>query len=217
MAYNECMENINYRTIQKEVVTEQLINKSKFITYLSPVETEEQAKDYLLSIKKEHHKAAHHCSAYICAEIERSNDDGEPASSAGMPMLQVLRGNKMNFVIAVVVRYFGGVELGVGGLIRAYGSSVTQAIDSAVILKPSVVYDYELIFPYEYINDVEVYLDAFATVENREYTDRVNYTIFTTDKEKLQFLVDITRGEIEFIEAGSRVEYLKEDDYGDSQ
>lgn len=216
MTYNKCMENINYRTIKKEVVTEQVINKSKFITYLAPVQTEDQAKEYLLSIKKGHHKAAHHCSAYICDEIERSNDDGEPASSAGMPMLQVLRGNEMNYVIAVVVRYFGGVELGVGGLIRAYGSSVTQAIANAAILKPSLVYDYELIFPYEYINDVEVFLDSFATVVNRDYTDRVNYTIFTTDKDKLQSLVDITRGEIEFVDMGRRVEYLKEDDNGNS-
>ena len=217
MPYNECMENINYRTIKTEVVTEQLINKSKFITYLTPIQSEDEAKEYLLSIKKEHHKAAHHCSAYICDEIERSNDDGEPASSAGMPMLQVLRGNKMNYVIAVVVRYFGGIELGVGGLIRAYGSSVTQAIESAEILKPSVVYDYKLIFPYEYINDVEVFLDPFSTVTDRDYTDRVNYIIFTTNRDKLQSLVDITRGEIEFNQRGTRIEYLKEDDNGDSQ
>lgn len=214
MPYNRGMKNIDYRTIKKEVVTEQTINKSKFLSYLAPVQNEEEAKDYLLSIKKEHHKANHHCSAYICDEIERSNDDGEPASSAGMPMLQVLRGNKMNFVIAVVVRYFGGVELGVGGLIRAYGSSVTLALENAVIMIPSIVYDYELIFPYEYINDVEVFLEDFAVIDKRDYTDLVIYTIYTTKEKELEKLTDVTRGEINFNQLGTRIEYLKEHDDG---
>ena len=217
MPYNEGMKNIDYRTIEYEVVVEQTINKSKFISYLAPVKTEDEAKEYLLSVKKEHHKATHHCSAYICDDIERSNDDGEPASSAGMPMLQVLRGNDMNYVIAVVVRYFGGVELGVGGLIRAYGSSVTLAIDEAEILKPTLVYDYDLVFPYEYINDVEVFIEDFAEVTNRDYTDRVKYTIFTVNEHKLETLTDITRGEIKFKKLGTRTEYVKEDDHGNKK
>ena len=214
MLYNVCMKNIDYRTIEKEVMVEQIINKSKFLSYIAPVQNEEEAKDYLLSIKKKHHKATHHCSAYICDDIERSNDDGEPASSAGMPMLQVLQGNNMNYVIAVVVRYYGGIQLGVGGLIRAYGSSVTQGLDMVQYLKPSLVYDYELLFPYEFINDVEVFLEDFATVVNRAYTDRVNYTIYTVNEKLLDKLSDITRGEIEMKTLGTRIEYLKEDDDG---
>ena len=214
MPYNKGMKNIDYRTIENDVMVEQTINKSKFLSYLAPVQNEEEAKEFLLSIKKEHHKATHHCSAYICDDIERSNDDGEPASSAGMPMLQVLRGNDMNYIIAVVVRYYGGVQLGVGGLIRAYGSSVTQALESASILKPSFVFDYDLFFPYEFINDVEVYLEGFATIENRDYTDRVKYTIHTSKEELLDKLSDITRGEIELQALGTRIEYLKEDGNG---
>lgn len=214
MSYNRVMKNIDYRTIENEVMVEQTINKSKFLSYLAPVQNEEEAKEYLSSIKKEHHKATHHCSAYICDDIERSNDDGEPASSAGMPMLQVLRGNNMNYVIAVVVRYYGGIQLGVGGLIRAYGSSVTHAMDEAQLLKPSLVFDYDLMFPYEFINDVEVFLENFATVGNRVYTDRVKYTIYTTNEKKLDELSDITRGEIEMKALGTRVEYLKEDGNG---
>lgn len=209
------MKNIDYRTIKNEVIVEQTINKSKFLSYLAPVQNEKEAKEYLLSIKKEHHKATHHCSAYICDQIERSNDDGEPASSAGMPMLQVLRASKMNYIIAVVVRYFGGVELGVGGLIRAYGSSVTLALESADILKPSLVYDYSLNFPYDVINDVEVFLEDLATIEKRDYTNRVIYKIFTTKEEELAKLTDLTRGEINFEKLGTRIEYLKEDDNGD--
>lgn len=212
MHYNRGMKKIKHRTIKKDVLIEQSINKSKFLCYLAPVQNEQEAKDYLLSIKKEHHKASHHCSAYICDEIERSNDDGEPASSAGMPMLQVLRANNLDFVIAVVVRYFGGVELGVGGLIRAYGSSVSLALDHAEILKPTRVYDYSLVFPYEYINEVEVFLENIAIIEKRDYTDLVAYRILTTEEKQLDKLTDLTRGEIEFIKQGSKIEYIKEDD-----
>ncbi|NLW15317.1 MAG: YigZ family protein, partial [Erysipelothrix sp.] len=129
---------LKFKTIEEEVIVEQEINKSKFITYLSPISSEDEAKEYLRAIKKDHPKAAHHCSAYVVGEIERSNDDGEPASSAGLPMLQVLRGNELHNVIAVVVRYFGGIKLGVGGLIRAYGSSVTQSIEASQILNPKL-------------------------------------------------------------------------------
>lgn len=210
MAYNRGMKNINYKTIEEEVMAEQVINKSKFITYLAPVKTEEEAKEYLLWVKKEHHKATHHCSAYICDEIERSNDDGEPASSAGMPMLQVLKGNEMNYVIAVVVRYFGGTELGVGGLIRAYGSSVTLALEEATILKPQHVDYYTLTFPYEAINDVEVYLEDFAEVDDRKYSDHVTYYIHTSKPQDLSLLKDITRGEIEMEKIEQKVAYVKE-------
>ena len=157
MLYNVYMTKILLNTIESDVLVEQEITKSKFLTYLSPIDSEDEAKEILKAIKKEHPKAAHHCSAYVVGEIERSNDDGEPSSSAGLPMLQVLRGNNLTGVIAVVVRYFGGIKLGVGGLIRAYGSSVTQAIEASTILYPSDVYTMTLNFPYEFTNEVEMH------------------------------------------------------------
>lgn len=206
--YNRNMTYKETITIKDEVVTQQEIKKSKFITYLMPVETEDEAKDYLKLVKKMHPKATHHCSAYIVKGIERSNDDGEPASSAGLPMLEVLRGNRMEGVIAVVVRYFGGTELGVGGLIRAYGSSVTLGIQEAEILRPQIVYIYVLKFDYQYTNDVENFLASIGTVENREYTDRAEYTVYLQEESTIKELEDITRGTIIINKEGERIELV---------
>ncbi|WZU03070.1 YigZ family protein [Erysipelothrix sp. D19-032] len=145
-------------------------------------------------MKKEHPKATHHCSAYVVGEIERSNDDGEPSSSAGLPMLQVLRGNKMNYVIAVVVRYYGGILLGVGGLIRAYGSSVTLGIREAEVLVPQRVFLFRVSFPYEFTNDVEVYAGSVGTVMERQYDTLAVYDVRVLSLDALDKPSDVTRG-----------------------
>lgn len=189
------MKNLDYKIIEKEVIAEQIINKSKFISYLVPIQSEEEGKEVLRMIKKEHSKATHHCSALRVGEIERSNDDGEPASSAGLPMLQVLRGNKIQNVIAVVVRYFGGVELGVGGLIRAYGSSVTLAIEEAVCLSPQRVYQYRISFPYDTINEIETVLSGKSEIVDRNYDDLVHYDVLVNDPEALSSIQDVSRGQ----------------------
>lgn len=197
-------------TINEAVLVEQEISKSKFLTYLAPVQTEDEAKEYLRNVKKEHPKATHHCSAYVVGDIERSNDDGEPASSAGLPMLQVLRGNGLTNVIAVVVRYYGGIKLGVGGLIRAYGSSVTQSIESAIILYPSDVYTMVLTFPYEFTNEVEMHVATHATIIDRDYQDKAIYTIELKDPKLMDDLADYTKGTITMETKGHRIDYLKE-------
>lgn len=204
------MKSMDYKTINNEVISEQEITKSKFICYLTPINSEEEAKEYIRSIKKQHPKAAHHCSAYIVGEIERSNDDGEPASSAGLPMLQVLRGNQLQNIAAVVVRYFGGVKLGVGGLIRAYGSSVSLAITNATLLTPQYVSTVVLKFPYEYINIVETHCNEIATIVNREYESLVIYVIDIKDMEQLDDLHDLTKGSIDLEVCSQRIDYVKE-------
>jgi len=212
MFYNIIMEQIlAFKTIEKEVIVEQEINKSKFISYLCPVQSEDEAKEYLKQIKKMHPKATHHCSAYRVGEIERSNDDGEPASSAGLPMLQVLKGHDLDNVIAVVVRYYGGVKLGVGGLIRAYGGSVTLAIESSVILVPQWMHTVQLIFPYEYINTIETHCEGLAEIVNRQYDSNVYYTVKTQNPEQLEELNDLTRGTINMVELEKEIDYVKED------
>ena len=182
------------KTIQNEVLAQQEISKSKFLSYLAPVQSEEEAKEYLRKIKKEHPKATHHCSAYIVGEIERSNDDGEPASSAGLPMLQVLRGNDLNNIIAVVVRYYGGTKLGVGGLIRAYGSSVTLAIDESVILLPEWVHTVKISFPYDMINAIETLASPVSEIIDRDYGDLVTYLLEIKNLEDLNDLSDVSKG-----------------------
>lgn len=210
MLYNVYMEKL-LKTIKEETIVEQEINKSKFITYLKPIVDEDDAKEYLRSIKKMHPKAAHHCSAYVVGEIERSNDDGEPASSAGLPMLQVLRGNELHNVIAVVVRYFGGIKLGVGGLIRAYGSSVTQSIEAATILVPKEVFTYNISFPYEHINAVETLCNDVSEIIDRQYDADVIYTVRLENPEDLDDLNDFTKGTAKLELISQEIEYVKEE------
>lgn len=210
MVYNECMKKIEYKTIKNEVLVEQEISKSKFLSFLSPIKDEDEAKAYLKLIKKSHPKATHHCSAFIVDEIERSNDDGEPSSSAGLPMLEVLRGNHLNRVIAVVVRYYGGTKLGVGGLIRAYGSSVTLAIDSAIIMVPVPVYIYDFKFPYAFTNDIEVYLSDLGEIVDRSYDALATYRVALLDENFKNDLNDLTKGQIEITKIDEKIDYREE-------
>ncbi len=116
-------------TIVKDFRQETVIEKSRFICTLKKVEDEAQAQEFIRNIKKEFWDATHNCSAYIIDELaQRSSDDGEPSGTAGIPMLEVLRKNKLTNTAAVVTRYFGGIKLGAGGLVRAYTNSVAGAV-----------------------------------------------------------------------------------------
>ncbi|QSY50082.1 MULTISPECIES: YigZ family protein [Streptomyces] len=122
-----------YRTVAREGVHEIEINKSRFICALAPAATEEEAQAFIARIRKEHPTARHHCWAYVIGaegSVQKASDDGEPGGTAGVPMLQMLLRRDMRYVVAVVTRYFGGVKLGAGGLIRAYGGAVGEALDT---------------------------------------------------------------------------------------
>ena len=126
-----------YRTIRCEAVGEITEKKSRFIATLRPVETEEEALAFIADMKKKYWDARHNCSAYIIGTdrpLERCSDDGEPSRTAGMPMLEVLKGASLSNVCCVVTRYFGGVLLGTGGLVRAYGAAVNAGLKAADIL-----------------------------------------------------------------------------------
>ena len=123
-------------TIVRDCQHEIVIEKSRFICTLKKAATEEEAQDFIKETKKKYWDATHNCSAYIIGEsvaAQRSNDDGEPSGTAGLPMLEVLRKNNLHNVAAVVTRYFGGIKLGAGGLVRAYTNSVATAIEEAGI------------------------------------------------------------------------------------
>lgn len=123
-------------TIVRDYQHEIIIEKSRFICTLKKVSTEEEALDFIKETRKKYWDATHNCSAYIVGEnaaAQRSNDDGEPSGTAGLPMLEVLRKNNLHNVAAVVTRYFGGIKLGAGGLIRAYTNSVAEAVEKAGI------------------------------------------------------------------------------------
>ena len=115
------------QTIQKDCRTEIVIEKSRFICTLKKVSSEVEAQEFIKSTKKEFWDATHNCSAYIINDMQqRSSDDGEPSGTAGVPMLEVLRKKNLTGVAAVVTRYFGGIKLGAGGLVRAYTNSVVR-------------------------------------------------------------------------------------------
>ncbi|WP_425836623.1 YigZ family protein [Streptomyces fractus] len=122
-----------YRTVAREGVHETEINRSRFLCALAPAATEEEAQAFVARVRKEHPTANHNCYAYVIgadASVQKASDDGEPGGTAGVPMLQMLTRRDMRYVVAVVTRYFGGVKLGAGGLIRAYGGAVGEALDA---------------------------------------------------------------------------------------
>ncbi|MFI9151316.1 YigZ family protein [Streptomyces sp. NPDC053367] len=122
-----------YRTVAHAGVHEIEINRSRFLCALAPAATEREAQDFVAAVRKEHADATHNCWAYVIgadASVQKASDDGEPGGTAGVPMLQMLLRRDMRYVVAVVTRYYGGVKLGAGGLIRAYGGAVGEAIDT---------------------------------------------------------------------------------------
>ncbi|MFF3302313.1 YigZ family protein [Streptomyces sp. NPDC002908] len=122
-----------YRTVARAGVHETEVNRSRFLCALAPAATEQEAQDFVARVRKEHPTANHNCFAYVIgadASVQKAGDDGEPGGTAGVPMLQMLLRRETRYVVAVVTRYFGGVKLGAGGLIRAYGGAVGEALDA---------------------------------------------------------------------------------------
>lgn len=185
------------KKIAKDAQFEIEIKGSKFIGWVSLCESEEQAKNFIQSVRKAHPKANHHCFAYILFNpaIERSNDDGEPASTAGLPMLQVLRGNDLCDVCVVVVRYFGGTLLGRGGLIKAYTETTTKVIETAGINELKQMSIYTIEFPYPMISIVENLIQKQCSILSREYNEHAKIYFKTENIDEIRFaLIDSTKG-----------------------
>lgn len=165
------------------IENELVITKSHFLAYLAPVETVDDADAIIRERRAMHPNARHHCTALTLGtpvHLQRSNDDGEPSSMAGMPMAQALRGRHMTNILAVVTRYFGGIKLGAGGLVRAYGNAVTDALDAASstnLVRERVVRQVtDLEVGYELAGTFEASIRAWAentggvSVEGADYT-----------------------------------------------
>ncbi|MFC8831253.1 YigZ family protein [Streptomyces sp. NPDC057137] len=122
-----------YRTVARQGIHETEVNRSRFLCALAPAATEQEAQDFVAAVRREHPTATHNCFAYVIganASVQKASDDGEPGGTAGAPMLQMLMRRDVRYVVAVVTRYYGGVKLGAGGLIRAYGGAVGEALDA---------------------------------------------------------------------------------------
>lgn len=190
------------------------IKKSLFIAQIAPVNSEEEAQDFILSVKKNMRDATHNCSAYrigIKQIAERSSDDGEPQGTAGHPMLHVLQANNLTNVVATVTRYFGGIKLGAGGLTRAYSSSLANALNDSKIIRFTPHQKIILTVNYTFVGAFENYIkDTDIIVTDRLFTDKVKISLLclTENSDKhIEFFTNMTSGTA-IIETPSE-EYVK--------
>lgn len=181
--------------IKEECTNTIVIEKSRFITYLEYCENEEQYKEYLKTIKKKHYDATHVCSAFLGKDTRRSSDDGEPSGTAGVPMLSCLDKHGMENTAAFVVRYFGGIKLGAGGLIRAYSSSVSEAIKQADLVEDRIFNQYTVTLNYETANRIDYLLNKECEEVETEYSENVKYTFLTNDEKVLNRIEELTSGQ----------------------
>jgi uncharacterized YigZ family protein len=166
---------------------------SKFIAYSYPVYSEQDIKEKLEEVKKLEHSARHHCYAYILhpdKSVQRANDDGEPSSTAGKPILGQILSKDLTNILIVVVRYFGGVKLGVPGLIRSYKTAASQAILEATIITKTIREQYEVSFKYPQMNDVMRLVKEFdLEVVNTDFQIDCKL-IFSVPKSKEEMVIE---------------------------
>ncbi len=195
------------KTVLKSNYYEFEIEKSKFLSYLIHIESEEEAKNEVAKIKKEHPKATHHCYAYILEDKQKSNDDGEPSGTAGIPILEIIKQHNLVNVLVVVVRYFGGIKLGAGGLIRAYAKGAKENIIRAEVVEIKSLPVYMLTFEYNYISILENYISKNKLkILDKIYDLKVTYNLLLEDDTTLDKIKDFMQGKIE-------IDYLENINY----
>ena len=190
-----------YNTIVGEFSNTTIIERSKFICTLKGIDSEEQAKEFIARIKKEHSLANHNCYAYIADSkglVMKFSDDGEPQGTAGLPMLEVLKNKRLFKTVAVVTRYFGGVKLGTGGLTRAYGGAVTSCLNVSkqIVMQTSVLCS--IISDYEnYSKLLKLLSSQDVFIQNTDFGDKITVTFVVKptflDKLKIE-LSDLYKG-----------------------
>ena len=173
------------KTIKENVKNIIEINRSTFITELLKVQSVEEVNNYIKEIKNKYKDATHYCYAYIIDDIRKSSDDGEPGGTAGVPMMEVLLKNNLNNILCVVIRYFGGIKLGSGGLVRAYSKSVVGVLNKSHLLTQVDGYRIEIDVEYEKQKELEHLINDYTFF--KEYSEKVKYTI-DIDKERLSLL-----------------------------
>ncbi len=185
---------ILYRGGQAEIVEK----KSRFITHTIPVDEEQQALDYIAGLKKEYWDARHNCWAYVIGDrhqLARCSDDGEPQGTAGRPMLDVLLGEDVHNACVVVTRYFGGVLLGTGGLVRAYSSSVSEGLKASVILEKVNGFALTIQTDYNGLGKIQyLLLQAGLTITDTRYTDSVEIDTLVPEDQYGTITAAITEG-----------------------
>jgi len=187
----------------KDVVEHTLIiKKSEFITTLIPCSHIEEVKDLVDMYGR--NDATHNCVAYIINNQEKVDDDGEPGGTAGLPMLNVLKRQGLENIIAIVTRYFGGIKLGAGGLTRAYTNSVAEALKVAEIVEKELVNFYSVAVDYHYIKKMDYLIKArHLLCTDIQYNDRVIYHLYIKDEAFLKELQELTANTFEYKKIGA--------------
>ncbi len=179
-----------YYTINEYGESELIIQKSRFIGYAKRVESEKEAQDFIHSIKKKHYDATHNCSAYLIGdhdEIQKANDDGEPGGTAGVPILEVIKKKDLKYTAIVVTRYFGGIKLGAGGLIRAYSTAASQVIDETGIIEKKLVQEFFVEIEYTFLGKIQNDINETDFILNK-----IHFENFVT----LSIMVDVGKKEV---------------------
>lgn len=206
----------SYRTVKTSGQHEIVIQKSRFICFLNRATTEEEAQAFIEKIKKEHWNATHNCSAYIIGEhddIQKANDDGEPSGTAGVPMLEVLKKRNLKDTVVVVTRYFGGIKLGAGGLIRAYGGAVSEGLKAVGIVERRLMQVMRTTVDYTWLGKLENELrQSPYQIKEIHYLEQVEIETYVeaNDVEAFrQWMINLTNGQANI--QAEETEYLEYD------
>ncbi|MGX1262610.1 putative YigZ family protein [Rossellomorea marisflavi] len=203
-----------YYTVKGPGENEIVIERSRFIAHVARAETEEEAQAFIADIKKQHWNANHNCSAYMIGEnnlIQKANDDGEPSGTAGVPMLEVLKKRDLKDTVVVVTRYFGGIKLGAGGLIRAYGKSTSEGLNATGVVERKLMRIMKTKIDYTWLGKVENEIrSSHYQLKEIHYLDAVEVEVYVEEAAKDGFtswMTELTNGQGEISEG--EVEYLE--------
>lgn len=194
---------MSYKTIKEYGCDEFVEKKSRFIGYAMPVKTSQEALDFIAKIKSKHYDATHNVSAYIIKDenIKRYSDDGEPQGTAGVPSLDVLEKQGLVDVCVVVTRYFGGIMLGAGGLVRAYSHGAKIAVDAAKVITMADCIRFSLTLDYNLYGKINYIIPNYnIRTENSDFTDTITLTLLILKERFDAFkkqICEITNGSIE--------------------
>lgn len=167
-------------TINDDVINEIIIKNSRFISIIHKIYDIKEIDTYINKIKDTYKDATHYCYGYIIGDNKKFSDDGEPSGTAGNPIIQVLEKNNLNYVICVVIRYFGGIKLGASGLIRAYSKSVCECLKKVQIKRLVKGYNIDIIFKYNYINTIDYLLKDYIIIK-KIFNDNITYNLNIDD------------------------------------
>lgn len=198
-----------YYTVKDYGSSELDVNKSRFIVYVNRAETEKNAISFIEKIKKQHWDATHNCSAYVVGELDqhqKADDDGEPSGTAGKPILEIIKKTVLKDVVVVVTRYFGGIKLGAGGLVRAYGKAASLGLKAAGLIERTlhtkVAAEVDYIFLGKLENELRI---SGYPIENIDYTDKVILTVLVENGCEQVFeakVMEWTAGQVSFSHVG---------------